>query len=221
VTEFVALQPGESAVTLTSLSPDSLGLALGTAGGIVKRVQPETLVNKDAWDVIRLDDDTVVGAVELRSLDDDLVFVSSDAQLLRFPAAAVRPQGRSGGGIVGVRLSPGCRVVSFGSVDPALDNVVVTVAGSSSALPGTEPGTVKVSELGEYPRKGRGTSGVRCHRFLRGEDQLTVAFAGAAPAKAAAASGAPVDLPEEHGRRDGSGVPAPQPIAAICGQLRG
>ena len=221
VTEFVALQPGESAVTLTSLSPDSLALALGTARAVVKRVQPETLVNRDAWDVIRLDDDTVVGAVELRSLDDDLVFVSSDAQLLRFPAAAVRPQGRSGGGIVGVRLSPGCRVVSFGSVDPALDNVVVTVAGSSSALPGTEPGTVKVSELGEYPRKGRGTSGVRCHRFLRGEDQLTVAFAGAAPAKAAAASGAPVDLPEEHGRRDGSGVPAPQPIAAICGQLRG
>ncbi|HYO32339.1 MAG TPA: DNA topoisomerase IV subunit A [Nocardioidaceae bacterium] len=221
VTEFVALQPGETAVTLTSLNPDSLGLALGTARGVVKRVQPEILVNRDAWDVIRLDDDTVVGAVELRSPDDDLVFVSSDAQLLRFPAAAVRPQGRSGGGIVGVRLSPGCRVVSFGSVDPALDNVVVTVAGSSAALPGTEAGTVKVSDLREYPRKGRGTGGVRCHRFLRGEDQLTVAFAGAAPAKAAAASGAPVDLPEEHGRRDGSGVPAPQPIAAICGLLRG
>jgi DNA gyrase subunit A len=61
---------------------------------------------------------------------------------------------------------------------------------------------------------------VRCHRFLRGEDQLTVAFVGPPPAKAAAASGSPVDLPEEHGRRDGSGVPAAQPIVAIAGQLR-
>ena len=59
----------------------------------------------------------------------------------------------------------------------------------------------------EYPAKGRATGGVRCHRFLKGEDTLVLAWAGAAPARAAAASGAPVDLPEATGRRDGSGVP--------------
>ena len=32
----------------------------------------------------------------------------------------------------------------------------------------------------EYPAKGRGTGGVRCHRFLRGEDVLTLAWAAAA-----------------------------------------
>ncbi|HEY7044120.1 MAG TPA: DNA topoisomerase IV subunit A, partial [Nocardioidaceae bacterium] len=86
ITEFLALDPGERAVTLTSFSEDSLGLALGTAAGIVKRVQPEVLSNRDSWDVIRLDDgDVVVGGVELASADDELVFVTSDAQLLHFP----------------------------------------------------------------------------------------------------------------------------------------
>jgi len=220
VSEYVAMAPGERALTLTSLDDSSLGLALGTAKGVVKRVQTEMLTNRDAWDVIRLDEgDEVVGGVELRSSDDELVFVSSDAQLLRFAASAVRPQGRAGSGIAGIRLGAGARVQFFGAVSPAADNVVVTVAGSASALPGTEPGSVKVTPFAEYPAKGRGTGGVRCHRFLRGEDEVIRAYVGAAPARAAAANGTPVDLPGEHGRRDGSGGAASQPIFAIAGHL--
>ncbi len=131
----------------------------------------------------------------------------------------MRPQGRSGGGIAGVRLSPGAKVAFFGAVDQRVDNVVVTVSGSSDALPGTEAGNVKVTPFSEYPGKGRSTSGVRCHRFLRGEDVLIAAFAGATPALAAAANGSPVGLPVETGRRDGSGVPAAQPISAISGPV--
>ena len=73
---------------------------------------------------------------------------------------------------------------------------------------------MKVTPFSEYPAKGRATGGVRCHRFLKGEDTLVLAWAGTGPAQAAAASGAAVDLPEAAGRRDGSGVPASQPIAA-------
>ncbi len=53
------------------------------------------------------DGDEVVGAVELRTGDEELCFVTTDAQLLHFGAAGVRPQGRSGGGMAGVKL--GCR----------------------------------------------------------------------------------------------------------------
>jgi DNA gyrase subunit A len=76
---------------------------------------------------------------------------------------------------------------------------------------------VKVTPLAQYPGKGRGTGGVRCHRFLKGEDTLLLAWAGRGPARAAAASGAPVDLPPPVSRRDGSGEPAAQPIAAVSG----
>jgi DNA gyrase subunit A len=98
-------------------------------------------------------------------------------------------------------------------------SVVVTASGSSTALPGTEPGAVKVTPFSEYPPKGRATGGVRCHRFLKGEDTLVLAWAGAAPARAAASSGAPVDLPEATGKRDGSGQPGTQPIAACAGPV--
>ncbi len=213
--DLVALDQGERVLCLTTLSETSLGLALGTASGVVKRVNPEIL-GRDSWEVIRLDaGDSVVGAVELTRDSDDLLFITSDAQLLHFPATAVRPQGRLGGGIAGVKLAPGARVVFFGSV-PGGDSVVVSVAGSSSALPGTDAGSVKVTTLTEYPGKGRATGGVRCHRFLKGEDALLLGWAGPAPAYAAAASGSPVELPTADQRRDGSGTAPSQPIAAIA-----
>ena len=218
VSELISLEPGERVLALSRLGEDGPGLALGTRTGIVKRVNPEVL-SRDEWEVIRLDDgDEVVGATELATGDETLCFVTSDAQLLHFGAAAVRPQGRSGGGIAGVRVTPGERVVWFGALD-AGDNVLVTASGSSTALPGTEPGAVKVTPFSEYPGKGRATGGVRCHRFLKGEDTLVAAWAGDAPARAAAASGAPIDLPEPTGRRDGSGVPGSQPIAAMAGPV--
>ncbi|MBF4160955.1 DNA gyrase/topoisomerase IV subunit A [Nocardioides acrostichi] len=219
LTELLALEPGEKALALCSLATDGPGLALGTRQGVVKRVNPEVL-GRDEWEVISLkDDDAVVGAVELATGSEEICFVTSDAQLLHFGAEAVRPQGRSGGGIAGVRLAAGQQVVSFGALDPGVGNVVVTVSGSSSALPGTEAGAVKVSPFTEYPAKGRATGGVRCHRFLKGEDALVFAWVGAAPARAAAASGAPVDLPDPTGRRDGSGLPAAQPIVACSGPV--
>lgn len=212
--ELLPLEPGERIVGLGTVGENTFGWAMGTRRGVVKRVNPEIL-NKDAWDVIRLDDqDEVVGAVELSHDRMELVFITSDAQLLHFPAAGVRPQGRSGGGVAGVRLSAEAQVVFFGATSTT-DASVVTVAGSSTALPGTDSGSIKVTPLAEYPAKGRATGGVRCQRFLKGEDVLLTAWAGPDPAIAAAASGAPIDLPSPDPRRDASGVSMAQPLAAI------
>lgn len=217
VSEFVALQGTERVLALTALPTDGPGLALGTRQGVVKRVNPE-VPNRDEWEVVRLaDGDEVVGAVELTTGEEELCFVSSDAQLLHFSAAGVRPQGRAGGGMAGIKLGAGQQVVHFGAFTPGRDDheaVVVTVSGASTALPGTQVGAAKVTPFSEYPAKGRATGGVRCHRFLKGEDTLLLAWAGPGPARAAAGSGAPVDLPDADGRRDGSGVPLAQPVVA-------
>jgi len=222
VTEFLDLQPGEQVLALTTLDPQSVGLALGTATGVVKRVTPDHPSNKDTWDVISLKPgDRVVGAVELTTGDEDLVFVTGQAQLLRFGAGSVRPQGRAAGGMAGVKLGAADSVVFFGAIHPEDDAVVVTVSGSSAALPGTDAGSVKVTPYAEYPSKGRATSGVRCHRFLRGEDVVQLAWAGRGPARAAAATGVPLDLPEPLGKRDGSGTALAQPVAAVGGPVVG
>lgn len=225
IEEFVALEPGERVLALAS--PDGVGgttgIALGTAQGVVKRVAVDYPSNKDAWEIISLrEGDEVVGAVELPSARCDLVFVTSDAQLLRFDADRVRPQGRSAGGMAGIALGRGARAIHFGAVDLTVADgewahVVVTVAGASYGLPGTQTGTVKVTPFAEFPAKGRGTGGVRCHRFLKGEDTLLLAWAGPSPALAAADNGVAVPLPEPDPRRDGSGTPLRQPISAVAG----
>jgi DNA gyrase subunit A len=217
---YVDLPPGEEPLTIVSLASDSPGIALGTAQGVVKRVTTDYPSRSD-FDLVALrDGDEVVGAAELRTGSEDLVFITSDAQLLRFGAGSVRPQGRAAGGMAGIKVAAGQRVVFFGAVDPAADAVVVTSSGSSGALPGTEPGSLKVTPYAEYPAKGRATGGVRCHRFLRGEDTLVLAWAGETPARAAAGNGVAVELPEATGRRDGSGVAAPTAIARIAAPPR-
>ncbi|MGY1455887.1 DNA gyrase/topoisomerase IV subunit A [Streptomyces sp. SS8] len=218
-TEFLSLKDGEELVCLTTLDESSPGLALGTEQGVVKRVVPDYPSNKGELEVISLKEgDRIVGAVELRTGEEDLVFVTDEAQLLRFPAGQVRPQGRPAGGVAGVKLGQGAKVISFTAVDPAADAVVFTVAGSSGTL-ADEFGTAKLTPFDQYPRKGRATGGVRCQRFLKGEERLAFAWAGAAPARAADAKGSPVELPEPDPRRDGSGTPLAKPVSVVAGPV--
>ncbi|MGW7006299.1 DNA gyrase/topoisomerase IV subunit A [Streptomyces sp. NPDC054933] len=218
VSEFVPLAEDERVLCLSTLDESSPGLALGTEQGVVKRVVPDFPANKDEFEVIGLKEgDRVVGAAELRTGEEDLVFIADDAQLLRYPAGQVRPQGRPAGGMAGIKLSAGAKVISFTTVDPASDAMVLTVARAEGTLDGATQTTAKLTPFDQYPRKGRATGGVRCHRFLRGEDGLAMAWAGPTPVRACAADGSPVELPDLDPRRDGSGTPLKKPIAVAAG----
>ncbi|MFJ1662692.1 DNA gyrase/topoisomerase IV subunit A [Streptomyces anthocyanicus] len=218
--EFVSLEDDEDVVCLTTLDESSPGLALGTEQGVVKRVVPDYPSNKDELEVITLKDgDRIVGGVELRTGDEDLVFITDDAQLLRYQASQVRPQGRPAGGVAGVKLADGAKVISFTAVDPAADAVVFTVAGSRGTLDDSVQTTAKLTPFDQYPRKGRATGGVRCQRFLKGEDCLAFAWAGATPALAAQKNGTPAQLPDTDPRRDGSGVSLPKTVSVVAGPV--
>ncbi|RLV09774.1 DNA topoisomerase IV [Streptomyces griseocarneus] len=220
VSEFLSLEEGEQLVCLTTLDESSPGLALGTEQGVVKRVVPDYPANKDELEVITLKEgDRIVGAVELRTGEEDLVFITDDAQLLRYQAGQVRPQGRPAGGMAGIKLSAGAKVISFTAVDPAADAVVFTVAGAAGTLLGASGTSAKLTPFDQYPRKGRATGGVRCQRFLKGEDCLVLAWAGPTPARAATTNGTPADLPTPDPRRDGSGTPLPKAVAVLAGPV--
>ncbi|MFD7297121.1 DNA topoisomerase (ATP-hydrolyzing) subunit A [Streptomyces sp. NPDC059897] len=221
VAEFLSsLEADESVVCLMTLDESSPGLAIGTEQGIVKRVVPDYPSHKEELEVITLKDgDRIVGAAELRTGEEDLVFITDDAQLLRFQASIVRPQGRAAGGMSGVKLATGAKVISFTAVDPAVDAVVFTVAGSRGTLDDSVQTTAKLTPFDQYPRKGRATGGVRCQRFLKGEDCLSLAWAGPAPARAAQKNGTPAELPEMDPRRDGSGVSLPKTVASTAGPV--
>ncbi|MCM3501840.1 DNA topoisomerase IV subunit A [Microbacterium sp. P26] len=214
VEQYLALAKGEKVVALVPLV-DSPTIALGTEQGVVKRVAATELGTKDEIEIISLrDGDRVVGAAPAGD-NAELVFIASDAQLLRFEASSVRPQGRSAGGMAGIRLSDGARVIDFAVVGAsAFDAVVVTVAGSSAALPGTDAGSAKVSAFTEFPAKGRATGGVRAQRLLRGEDALVLAWVGTDP-RAVGPDGSVRALPDAGAKRDASG----QPLDAVVGAI--
>ena len=219
VRQLVDIEPEEKVVGLVPVgSAEHAPIVLATAEGVIKRVKPgDESRNAESWEVISLSDDDRVVFAGTAADTDFLAMVTSDAQLLRFPAAKVRPQGRGAGGMAGISLREGARVIAGAAVPEHLlaEAVVVTVAGSEGSLPGTGGGSVKVTPLDRYPAKGRATGGVRSHRFLRGEDELVAAWVGVAPARALRDGGKPVPLPDADERRDGSGSPLPAPIVGI------
>lgn len=207
-------------------------LAIGTRNGVIKRWNREAPTTMDSWPVIDLKDGDEVVFAAVAEDDDRLVFISSDSSLLTFEAKNVRPQGRTAGGMAGIKLAEGARVAAF-NVVPAgkvawtyeegengltsgSGAVVLTVVGDSDALPGTENGAAKVTPLEMYPTKGRATGGVRSQRFLKGQNTLILAWVGLYPLHASTSAGSPVELPKPDMRRDGSGVDLASPIAFIA-----
>lgn len=207
-------------------------LAIGTRNGVVKRWNREAPTTMDSWPVIDVKDGDEVVFAAVAEDDDRLVFVSSDSSLLTFDAKNVRPQGRTAGGMAGIKLAEGAHVMAF-NVVPAgkvawtyeegengltsgAGAVVLTVAGDENALPGTENGAAKVTPLEMYPTKGRATGGVRSQRFLKGQNTLILAWVGLYPLHASTSAGSPVELPKPDMRRDGSGVDLASPIAFIA-----
>jgi DNA gyrase subunit A len=219
IADYLALpDKRENVLALVSLTSDE-PLALGTAQGVVKRVTPGAWPSKPDFPVITLKPgDSVVGVVQGGD-DDELVFVTSNTQLLRYSASLVRPQGPSGGGVAGISLTGGATVLFFGSVPPGSRAVVATISTSAATIAGADPGRAKISDFADYPAKGRATGGVRAHALLKGEDALSVAWVGVAPAVAVAADGGVRKLPEVLSRRDASGTPLETVVGSIGGAV--
>ena len=156
------------------------------------------------------DGDQVVGAVELRDRRR-----GPRLRHLRRPAAALPGRRRSGrrAGRPAAWPASGSRPGSAScSSAPSTAGDRRRASSSRSPAPTTRcpapsPARPRSRRSPSTRRKGRATGGVRCHRFLKGEDVLVLAWAGAAPPRAAAANGVPVDLPAATGKRDGSGTP--------------
>lgn len=214
VDQYLAMTGSERVVTIVPLAEGTV-LALGTAQGVVKRVAAAELApGKTDVEIVALKPgDRVVGAAAAGDAA-ELVFVTTDAQLLRFDAASVRPQGRAAGGMAGIRVTAGEQVVFFTALSPSDDTVVVTIAGSSQSLAGADAGSGKVSAFAEFPAKGRATGGVRAQRFLKGEDALRLAWVGTDP-RAVGSDGAARELPAPGAKRDASGSPLDAVIGAV------
>jgi DNA gyrase subunit A len=191
------MRAGDQYPGLIALAPDMpLGvIAIGTKQGIVKMVAPNYPTRNDDFPVINLaPKDEIVGAKWVADVNvGDAVFITSDSSLLKFPVSKVRAQGASAAGVAGIKLGESVNVVSFNVAGE--EAIVVTYTGNS----------VKQTPLKLYPAKGRATGGVRSHKFLKGESELTMAVVADHPTGMTGVKVA--KLPPVVDKRDGSGTP--------------
>ena len=206
VGEYLALAAGEQVVSLVAATT-STPIAMATRRGTVKRLDPAQIPTRTPAAVITLaDGDALVGAAP--SPDNAyLVLVTTEGQLLRTPASKVRPQGRSAGGVSGIRLPDAHSVVAF-AVPLEPDVRLVTA---------TDKGSIKATALDEYPEKGRGGAGVRCMRLLASEQSVAAAWIGPVEELLALDSaGVPVAEPVPEGRRDATGTKLAEPVTGLA-----
>jgi DNA gyrase subunit A len=193
IAEYVALDKGERPVGLVTL-PLLAPLAMVTAQGVLKRLDPKTVPTRFPSEIITIDEgDWVVGAF-LAPDDASLVMISATAQLLRTPAAKIRPQGRAAGGVKGMALEDDA-IVAFAR---AHEGDVLVLA--------TDVGAVKVTPIMDYPEKGRGTGGVRCAKLRANEHAVTQAVVAPLSDVLAVSNKAALELPESS-RRDAATTP--------------
>ncbi|MFP4146658.1 MAG: DNA gyrase subunit A [Halorhodospira sp.] len=127
---------------------------MATRNGTVKKTPLSHFSRPRSSGIIALDlreGDTLVDA-EITDGSREVMLLSDAGKALRFHEADVRAMGRTAGGVRGIRLEHGQRVISL------------LILGEGDVLTATEHGYGKRTPVEEYPRRGRGGMGVICIR---------------------------------------------------------
>ncbi len=129
-------------------------LVFATRQGVVKKTEFKaynTPINADGIIAIKIRDDDELVAVRRTSGDDDILLVSRSGQAARFHESQVRSMGRDTSGVRGMNVSRQGNYVL--AMDVARDDQELLVV--------TENGYGKRTPIADYPRKGRGSMGVK------------------------------------------------------------
>lgn len=162
---------GKKAIGIATYNKEKpINIAIATNDGKVKVLDTSTLTKNPDCDIMSLPSNSeILCARPVISDDLQFVFIASNANLLKFPVKSVPIQGKGSSGVAGIKLVKDSRVVAA---------YVVT---DSDILVSTTNLSIKVTPLAEYPTKGRGSQGCRCHKFLKGETELVYAYVGSNP----------------------------------------
>jgi len=153
---ILPLREGERVQSVLATRDYSEGryLVFATRDGIVKKTEfsaYNTPINADGIIAIKIRDDDELVAVRRTSGEDDILMVSRNGKAVRFSETVVRSMGRDTSGMKGMNVAGKANWVL--AMDVATDDQELLVV--------TENGYGKRTALSDYPRKGRGTMGVK------------------------------------------------------------
>jgi DNA gyrase subunit A len=168
---ILPLREGERVQSVLSTRDYTEGryLVFATRDGIIKKTEfgaYNTPINADGIIAINIRDEDELVAVRRTTGDDDILMVSRSGQAARFHESAVRSMGRATGGIKGMNVSQKGNLVL--AMDVARDDQELLVV--------TENGYGKRTALSDYPRKGRGTMGVKTIQLTENKGALAGAL---------------------------------------------
>lgn len=151
---------GEESVTSVLAVPkgaalDASSVVFVTESGVVKRVAAKSFTDVRRSGIIAINlkkGDTLVSA-HLAEDGDTVSVVTAKGQSIRFDANNVREMGRTAGGVRGMIVKKGDKVVSAEVVSAAAKNASLLVIMSK--------GYGKRTKLSEYKVQGRGGSGIK------------------------------------------------------------
>src|SRR5437660_883223 len=152
----VPLREGEEvrAVLATRDFSEEKYVVFATRKGQIKKTEFKaynTPIKADGIIAINIRNDDELVAARLTSGEDDIIMVSRSGQAARFSESEARPMGRDTAGVRGMNVSRGDNRVL--AMDVARDDTELLVV--------TENGYGKRTAISDYPRKGRGTMGVK------------------------------------------------------------
>jgi DNA gyrase subunit A len=154
-----------TAVVATNGS-DQEFLVLATEQGEVKKtaLSEFAVVRRNGLITMDLEADDALVAAQLACSKDHAVLVTATGQALRFPVSQLRSASRQSGGVRGIRLAKGDRVVGMEIARPDQELLVVSSKGYG-----------KRTTFEEYPTQGRGGQGVRTFTVNEKRGQLVTA----------------------------------------------
>jgi DNA gyrase subunit A len=142
-------------------------LVLATEQGEVKKtaLSEFAVVRRNGLITMDLEAADALVAAQLASSKDHAVLVTAAGQALRFPVSQLRSASRQSGGVRGIRLAKGDRVVGMEIARPDQELLVVSSKGYG-----------KRTTFEEYPTQGRGGQGVRTFTVNERRGQLVAAL---------------------------------------------
>lgn len=154
IKSLLAVNANEEITTVVNMKEfsETQYLFMATAGGVVKKTPTYEFRNaktKGMQAAGLKDGDKLVSAI-LSTGNDELLLVTRRGQALRISEEEVRSMGRTGRGVIGMKLSAGDEICAAIHVDESAKILVVT-----------EKGIGKRVEFTEFSAHGRGTGGQR------------------------------------------------------------
>lgn len=152
-------------VAVTNLTPES-SLLMATSRGEIKKTASDKFAVVRSNGLIAMDveaGDALVSA-RLATESDEVMMITRQGQSIRFIVSSLRSSQRTSGGVSGIRLGEGDKVVSMEVASP--DSYLLTVSAA---------GYGKLTDVTEYPLQKRAGSGVRTFKITDKTEEVVAA----------------------------------------------